>query len=195
MGLRGRIKEMTTDGKPCMSCNKMINRPILKAEMNAFIGRVLESFKTGNSRYTAEAGVCEGQGQGLLSLNLTQKEHISCPHGQHDRVTLIILHAISCCYCNTLLLTYQPRTIHLFYDSFGDHLKWVPLCLSQVSRNGFLCRALGEESTSSPFLYASISWLAASSSSFKAHLCYCDTLSSTGKHHALILLAGHLGYV
>ena len=87
MELWGSIKEMTIDGNPWKSYNKMINWPILKAEMNAFTGRVSECFKIGNPRHTTEAGVREGQGQGLLSLYLIKREHISCPCGQNDRVT------------------------------------------------------------------------------------------------------------
>ena len=97
----------------------MINRLILKAEMNAFNGRISECFKTVNPRHTTEAGVCEGQGQGLLSLPETEKEHISCPNDQCDRVTrksCMVLTVVTA----TLLLTYQLRSIHLFSYRFWD---------------------------------------------------------------------------
>ena len=127
----------------------MINWLILKSEMNAFTGRVSECFKTGNPRHTTEAGVCEGQGQGLLSLPVTRKEHISCPYGQCNS------HLVTSKSCMVLtvatamlLLTYQLKTVHSFSYRFWDYLKWVALRLSQVSRDGCLCGALGEDSTS-----------------------------------------------
>lgn len=111
------------DWEVLKACNKVIHRLILKAEKNEFIGRVAERFKKGNPGHTAEAEVCAEQGQRILSLYLTKKEHSSYPCAPHDRVTLIILYAFYCCYYNTLLLTYQLNATHLFSYRFGDHLK------------------------------------------------------------------------